>query len=321
MKGRVAALAGSLLAGLIPLAGSVLLAVGLLWGHPPRLATHHPVRLLQLYVPGAHQLAAVFSGYGYRWPPLGRIPPLRLERLPRDLASVQPDRRKDLFLRALLPLVLAANDRIRRERQFIRNALDGKTTTPPERRRLERLAQKYRVSAPLSTPGARATLLRRCDTVPVGLVLAQAAKESGWGTSYFARQANNLFGVWTWHAQEGVVPTQRARGAQHLVRAYPNLASSVNDYLYNLNVGHAYVAMRKRRAALRAKGKHPTPLALAPTLDYYSQRRSTYTERLSVVIAENGLNALPALRLATLPTPLSLAIGPTQGNKARFRSQ
>lgn len=298
-------------AALLPLAAALALA----WTATVLRPAEAGGRLVPVEIGSAAALQHLFAKYDYDWPPDGPVPPLGLVHLPDDLGTLAPERKKRLFLRAVLPLVIATNDRIRDERRFILQALsDG---APAASRRLQRLAARYRVSGSLATPAARAQLLRRCDTVPAGLVLAQAAQESGWGTSAFAVTADNLFGVWTWDAESGLVPAERGAGARHLVRTYPDLAASVRDYLYNLNVGHAYAAFRKLRARERAAGHAPKPLALARTLHRYSQRRSEYVETLSSLMLENGLEQLPRLRLAASPVPGSAG----QLTNARDRSQ
>lgn len=280
---------------LLPLAAGLALA----WA-VTTLGPVHGHRLLPVAIGSARGLERVFAAYRYRWPPAGAVPPLALVRLPRGLDTLAPERRKRLFLRALLPLVVAANDRIRAERRFLRRALDADAPAAMRARR-RALARKYRVQGVLADPAARARLLRRCDTVPPGLVLAQAAKESGWGTSGFALHGNNLFGVWTWDPRSGVVPSGRGADATHLVRTYSDLAASVRDYLYNLNVGHAYQAFRRLRARERAGAETLDPLALARTLHRYSQGRATYVARLITLIVQNGLEALPQLRLTATP--------------------
>lgn len=277
-----------------------------------------PTRVLTLDSASASNLESLFAGFGYTWPPQDTVPPVSLAHLPDDLAGLQPATRKGVFLRLMLPLVIAANNGIRRERHYIVRRLrrDGPVTP-----RLRSLKKKYRVAGSLADAGPRRALLRRCDTVPAGLVLAQAAKESGWGTSTFARDANNLFGVWTWNEEAGITPMRRSPGAHHLVRAYPDLRASVRDYLYNLNVGHAYQAFRRARARARAAGHAPSASGMAATLKQYSQRRGVYTSRLEALIRQNGLDALGGLHLVPLSRVAAAGHSPIQGNSARLKSQ
>lgn len=259
--------------------------------------TVHPVSLLPLHARSPARLAAAFKSYQYSWPPEAEVPPLGLTRLPDGLNELEPDRKKSLFLRALLPLALAVNNRIRREREYVLRALkDVHGDAWPDR--LKQLARDYDVESPLDQPAARADLLRRCDVVSPALVLAQAAKESGWGTSRFALQGNNLFGVHTWN--QALALKARAQGKRVVkVRAYPDLLASVRDYIHNLNVGHAYVAFRKLRERQNRRGRID-PLALARTLGGYSTLGEIYTRRLQNLIRNNGLDGLESLHLAEI---------------------
>lgn len=307
----------SLAAGVVPVAAAAALAWFAVTGSAGTRSPY-PTRLLPIDTTSANQLQALFSAFDYQWPPADEIPPLGLSHLPENLGALEPDVKKRLFLRAILPLVLAANNRIRAERHYVRQAL---ARGGPPSARLMRLAAKYRVTGDLSDRSTRRALLRRCDTVPAGLVLAQAAKESGWGTSTFAVDANNLFGVWTWRAGAGVTPSRRTDGSHHLVRAYPNLRASVRDYLYNLNVGHAYAAFRRVRARARAAGRDPDPTTLARTLEDYSQRRGVYTRRLERLIQQNQLVGLSLRHLVPLAAIAAAGRGNVQGSSARLKSQ
>jgi Bax protein len=163
---------------------------------------------------------------------------------------------------------------------------------------LDRLAAHYKVDGSLDDAGVRQTLLRRVDAVPPGLVLAQAANESGWGTSRFARLGNNLFGVWTWKADEGFRPRHAAKGAAHYVRRYPDLRASVRDYLYNLNVGDAYTHLRRTRAKTRAAGDTPNALKLAASLKGYSAKGAGYVKIIQGIIRRNHLAGLSNTNLS-----------------------
>ena len=115
-------------------------------------------------------------------------------------------------------------------------------------------------------------LYRRIDVVPVGLVLAQAANESGWGTSRFSLEVNNLFGEWTYKARHGVLPQQRADGARHFVRSFGNLRASVRSYMHNINSGQAYAPLRELRARMRLKPRKNSPNASASWIRFCLQR-------------------------------------------------
>lgn len=282
----------------VPLA----LILGLLLWQAPLDSGHRvaPVSLRLLEAETAADLAQAFATLDYRWPPPAPVPALAAPHLPRDLAELQVDQRKQLFFQTLLPLVLAENLQIRRQRRFLKSvfAAPAVRQDSPAGQRVERLARRYGVEGDLNDPSLRQELLRRVDEVPVALALAQAAKESGWGTSRFATQANNLFGQWTWRADQGMVPAQRRPGARHRVRVFADLRSAVRAYLHNLNVGHAYADLRRLRAELRSAERPLDPVQLAGGLERYSSRGATYVRELRAMIRSNELDALGPLELA-----------------------
>jgi len=163
-----------------------------------------------------------------------------------------------------------------------------------------RIAARYRVDGDLNDPKVRDTLLRRVDVVPVSLVLAQAAQESGWGTSRFALESNNLFGIWTWNEDAGSVPLNRPDDATHLVRVYPDIEASVRAYLHNINIGFAYTDFRDLRAEMRAAGKPLDPFSLAGALDRYSTAGDMYVNDIRVMLRSTELDKLGSLSLTNL---------------------
>lgn len=258
-----------------------------------------PYELRPVRADQAVLLQRLFDRHDYHWPPHKTVPPLGVLALPPDLDTLDVAAKKSLFLRLLTPLVLAENARLRQQRAFLQDTLKRLgSLSGGERRQLRRLAERYRIDGDLADTATRVALLRRVDSIPPGLVLAQAANESGWGTSRFAVQANNLFGVWTYQAEAGLKPRQRAGNARHYVRIYPSLQRAVEDYLHNLNIGHAYRTLRQQRAALRQRGEPVDALALAAGLERYSERGPAYVEEIRAMIRSNGLNDLGQLRLA-----------------------
>lgn len=286
------------LTALLPLALAGLLT----WLFPPPPLLFGPaanVPLTNVHASTVPALETFFAHHAYSWPPAAAVPRLAVMALPDGLQVLPSEEKKALFFRALLPLILAENTRLRIRRDFIitqfaQAAIDFAT---PEGRMLLQLAARYEINGDLNKPQARERLLRRVDEIPPSLILAQAAHESGWGTSRFAQQANNLFGVWTWDPEAGLAPRQRATDASHYVRIYPDLRSSVRGYLYNLNVGHAYLELRRQRARQRAAGQPLDSLQLAENLHSYSIRGTAYVEDIRILISSNQLQALDTLQL------------------------
>ncbi|KPK55765.1 MAG: hypothetical protein AMS22_03480 [Thiotrichales bacterium SG8_50] len=233
-------------------------------------------------------LAEIFAEADYDWPPeLGpTVPPLALTALPSDLSSADASSKKTLFLRALLPLVLYENRLIRADRAFLNNmfARGDWLDDSAEASALRALARRYKVNEDLRQPEVQAELLRRVDEVPASLALAQAANESGWGTSRFALEGNSLFGQWTWGASAGLAPEGRAEGEVYSVRTFPSLQASVRAYMHNLNAGHAYGEFRHMRENMRAAGGPLNAARLADGLAAYSERGPLYIEEIKFMI-------------------------------------
>lgn len=286
---RQAAAAAAILV-VVGFVGPVLLAVALRVDNGV-VRVRQVDELLQRFRADDYRLQAVAAGEA-------RVPRLFVARLPRDWGEFEDARaRKRAFLELMLPLVLHANARLLEDRaRLLRlqaRQTRGDELARHELRWLQRLAGRYRAGS-----AKPAVLLRHVDAVPPSLALAQAAVESGWGTSRFARRANALFGQWTWEEDGGgVVPRARAAGARHRVRAFDSLAESVAAYMRNLNSHPAYAGFRERRAALRAAGEPLGGVALARTMARYSQRGEAYVGELIALIRANGLARLDHARL------------------------
>lgn len=209
-----------------------------------------------------------------------------------DLRGIeQVEARKAAFFGYLRPIVEARNGSISADRERLltiaqRHAEEGRISVLDELW-LRRLARDYRLEWTGDAAGEQiAELKRRVDIVPTPLVLVQAAKESGWGTSRFAREANNLFGQWCYREGCGLVPKRRAAGASHEVRSFASVAHAVDAYLRNINSGNSYARLRLIRAGLRAQGKRLTGAALADGLLFYSQRRQAYVEEVKSMLRQ-----------------------------------
>ena len=124
------------------------------------------------------------------------------------------------------------------------------------------------------------------------LALAQAAKESGWGTSRFAREGNNYFGQWCYKAGCGIVPASRAPGRTHEVEAFDSPAESVASYMRNINTHSGYKSFREARKVQRSEADALSGVALAAELSQYSERRDAYVAELRQLIVGNDLDRL-----------------------------
>ncbi len=251
----------------------------------------------------AEQLQQVFEGLAFDLDEIrdraATVPRLRVTALPGDLDRIADiDRRKNIFLRTALPLVLMASEEVRQDRVRIMEIrakrVRGVALDPPEQRWLAAMAARYEVAQ-----NDFESLLRRVDTGPASLALAQSIEESGWGTSRFAREGRALYGQRTWSARiAGLVPVRRADGKAFRVRSFASLLDSARAYLFNLNTHPAYADLRAERARLRAAGRPLSGMHLAAFLSRYAETGDAYIGHLRRLIRSNRLTALDDARLA-----------------------
>lgn len=253
-------------------------------------------------VASADRLARLFDRLGYHLEAVGEdglpVPSIELAALPEDLDEIRStDERKALFIRAVLPVVLRASEAVLVDRAVLEAMIatleEGRGLGRHDLEAFRRLAERYAMPEAAADLAGMRALLPRVDVVPASLAVAQAIKESGWGTSRFARTGNALFGQWTWDPAAGILPVERPAGRSHRVRAFRNLADSAQAYLFNLNTHPAYEGFRKARAAARAEtGSLPEAHRLAGHLTRYSERRQAYVQEIVDLIRHNRLDRL-----------------------------
>lgn len=239
------------------------------------------------------------------------VPPIFVRTMPRDWAQLDGGQtRKTAFERIVLPLILKANAEIRADRERLMRLIaksdttDGRDLAAPERQWLTALAQQYKLNEP-----DLGTLKQRVDVVPVPMALAQAANESGWGASRFARQGNALFGQWTWDTSQAMAPKSLQEGkGNYGVRKFPTLGASVAGYMHNLNTHSAYEPFRRLRAEQRKGNGGLDSHRLMAGLKAYSQRGDAYIQEIRGMMKHNSYEKLAGARLAEQP-PSVLAAG------------
>jgi Bax protein len=205
--------------------------------------------------------------------------------------------RKQAFFSYFLPLIDERNDELLVLREELKELSDERDKLSFfERRQVAELASTYNVEDfSLNDPAVWNTLLRRIDVVPPSLALAQAANESAWGTSRFAREGNNFYGQWCFIEGCGVVPSAREDGANHEVAGFDSAKESVEGYMHNLNYHPAYKLLRSIRAGLREREESITGLEVVAGLESYSERGEAYIEELSSMIRFNSLDEHDAM--------------------------
>lgn len=195
--------------------------------------------------------------------------------------------KKHAFFIYLLPRVRAANTEIKQQRQWLKS-IDPSLMSTSEQNQFLNLIEIYEVKE--SDPHAQyQELLIRVNAIPASLVLAQAANESAWGTSRFARDGNNLFGQWCYVKGCGIVPKKRTHGQSHEVAKFGSVYDSIKSYMRNLNSQFSYADLRALRAKSTAKGKSISGYKLANGLLAYSTRREAYVKEIQAMIKSNQL--------------------------------
>ena len=220
------------------------------------------------------------------------VKPIYFTQFPRDLDALQSTKlKKETFIKIVLPLIVAENERILADRQKLLILSDKKFTTDLEKQWIRQKLLEYKVKK-----GDLKELAVRMDIIPTSIALAQAAKESGWGTSRFALEGNAIFGQWTWSGQ-GIAPLDRENNKNHKILKFPILRASVKAYQNNLNTHKSYNKFRQKRSALRNKDKKIKGLELTETLNNYAQTGTEYTKILNQIIKQNRLMDFEPVRL------------------------
>ena len=227
------------------------------------------------------------------------VKPVALTLLPAEIKMIESTkRRKEFFIQIVLPLILKENNNIRLDRKMLFSIINKSNNTQLEKKWLEKKYKQYGVSS------KDLSLLKiRMDEVPVSLAIAQAAKETGWGTSRFAQEGNALFGQWTWSG-EGLKPKEADENKGHKVMKFNVLQASVRAYQRNLNTHSSYENFRLARAHLRDKGKPLDSMILSQFLKNYAETGNQYVEVLQKIIKQNNLKDFDDARL--LPSSIKL---------------
>lgn len=260
----------------------------------------------------------------HQWP----APPSEVESIVEEVLDPTPPdfkairdtaERKAAFFAFLLPLVEQENRRLLRMREqlsAISERADAGKLTQRDLEQLEEWAQRYGVEeGPLEQTLDR--LDRRVNTLPPALVLAQAASESAWGTSRFAREGYNYFGQWCFKAGCGIVPKRRLEGAYHEVTRFDSVRESVAAYFHNINTHSAYHGLRLLRQEKTARREPFSGHELAGKLTSYSERGAPYIEELRSIMRSNQLESdLLAQRAEAENMVLSLDTENTEGEES-----
>ena len=230
-----------------------------------------------------------------------KVKPIYLTKLPKDLKTLgDTNKKRELFIKIVLPLILDENQKIKEDRKKLFKILGKNFNTAGERVWLKRRFNEYKID-----DRDLSKLKMRMDIIPVSIALAQAANESGWGTSRFALEGNALFGQWTW-SKKGITPKDQDSNATHRVLQFQILKASVRAYKNNLNTHNAYKEFREVRAQLRQNNEEIIGLKLTKYLKNYAAIGDKYVAILEDIIERNSLTDFDKANL--LPTKLKTGV-------------
>jgi Bax protein len=227
------------------------------------------------------------------------VKPVALTLLPQEIKMIEnTKKRKEFFIQIVLPLIIQENNNIKLDRKTLFSIINKSNNSNSEKKWLDRKYKQYGVKS-----NDLSTLKIRMDEIPVSLAIAQAAKETGWGTSRFAQEGNALFGQWTWSG-EGLRPKEAKEGQEHKVMKFNILQASVRAYQRNLNTHSTYKDFRKARAKLRDSNKKLDSIELSKYLNKYAETGNQYVEVLQKIIKQNKLQDFDDAQL--LPSSVDL---------------
>ena len=230
-----------------------------------------------------------------------KVKPIYLTKLPKDLNSLGSTKlKRELFIKIILPLILDENSKITNDREKLFKILNKNFNTAGERVWLKRRFKEYKID-----DQDLSKLKMRMDIIPVSIALAQAANESGWGTSRFALEGNALFGQWTW-SKKGISPKNKDPNKTHKILQFQILKASVRAYKNNLNTHKAYQEFREERAKIRENNETIDGLKLTKYLKNYAQIGEKYVAILEDIINKNSLTDFDSANL--LPTKLKKGV-------------
>ncbi len=222
-----------------------------------------------------------------------------LDHLPNEMKNIENiKKRKNLFIKIVLPLIIEENVKIRLDRKKLFLILNKNNNSRSD---IEWLNKKFKQYGVIKNDFS--TLKVRIDEIPVSLAIAQAAKETGWGTSRFAQKGNALFGQWTWSG-EGIKPAAADTNSKHKVASFKVLKASVKAYHRNINTHSSYREFRRERSIQRDNYGKLNSLELLKYLDKYAETGVEYTKVLEKIIKQNSLTDFDDVEI--LPTSKKL---------------
>jgi len=246
-------------------------------------------------------LKIIFTKYAYTIESVREnklVPDISINKFPKDFTSIKSTNdKKSLFIKSLLPLIIKENNQILLTNNRIKKIHQStiKYITKDNALWLKKQFKKYKVSSHDIND-----LLIKVDTIPVSIALAQAAIESGWGTSRFVTEGNALFGQWSWFKGSGIVPKDRDSKETYEIKSFESLRQSVAAYMKNLNSNDNYSEFRIVRGNYRENSNVINSIELLKYLSSYAEN-SEYSKILEKIIMKNNLQEFDEAKIYRLP--------------------
>jgi len=211
------------------------------------------------------------------------------QQVSKTQKPISVSQKKLNFFNMMMPHIKVANTEVLEQRQQLLVLQQQKSFSPSDLEFLNKMAKTYRAKESNDPQEVIKQLLFKVNTIPPSLILAQAANESAWGTSRFAKEANNYFGQWCFSKGCGIVPANRNAGAKHEVAKFDSVLGSVKGYIKNLNRHFGYQELRQLRQNAIDNNQPYSGITLAPGLIRYSERGEEYVKEITAMIRYNKL--------------------------------
>ena len=222
------------------------------------------------------------------------IPRMYFPYVPKNISKYETNNKKSVFISILLPIALRGNELVLEERNMMKKAFSSNNIY-----QIEHFSKKYKIQNfkdinfsslnRLKLKRIKLELLKKIDTIPVSIILAQSIIESGWGSSRFAQEGNALFGQWTWKNNDGIKPKENL-DANFSVKNFNSLLDSVNSYILNLNTHPAYEGLRNFRSSQYQLNKNVRGIDIANFLEKYAEIGFQYVTKVKDMIKRNQLS-------------------------------
>ena len=253
----------------------------------------------EVFLESYEEIKSAYDLVGYTWDN-EKIPRIFVKKIPEEIKKLEGVERRKFFIRLILPIVLLENEKISAEHDEVMSHASKKDWTPEDTALISKVAEKYNIIDEGQDISAlpeeekekiRYFLDHKIRPVPPAIAVGQAALESGWGTSRFVFEGNNLFGHVSPDPTKGLKPKNWSGNQRH-IRIFDSIADSIEAYMLNLNRNRAYNKFRWYRRT------HPGNLSkMAEGFDKYAIIKEAYVGRLQSVMFKYGVSRINDAKL------------------------